>query len=346
MFKLRLPYFFTNFFSIHFTLLVCALVSVPHMEVAAKGSDSLILYSGRSEELIGPLIKEFNELKNFQIKVRYGKTAEMAALLLEEGKHSPADLFFAQDAGALGALAKANRLSPLPQPILGLVENRFRSEKGLWIGISGRARVIVYNSAKLKKEDLPREIFDFCNPEWKNRIGWAPTNGSFQGFITALRILEGEEKARQWLTCIKDNGAKSYPKNTPIVAAVGSGEIDIGFVNHYYLHRFLQDFGEGFQARNYYLPSGSPGNLVNVAGVGLLVSSKRKQQSLEFVKFLLSPSSQEYFTNKTYEYPLLENIETNPQLAPLKNIKTPVLDLSNLEDLKGTLELLQKTGAL
>ena len=315
-------------------------------QLLAANSDALIIYSGRSEELIGPLINTFNSQNKSKVRVRYGKTAEMAALILEEGKKSPADVFFAQDAGALGALAKANRLERLSEITLHKVNKRFRSKDDLWVGVSGRARVVVYNTKKLTISDLPRDIFGFCDPEWKNRIGWAPTNGSFQAFVTAIRKIEGEENARRWLLGIQKNAPISYPKNTPIVAAVGSGEIDVGFVNHYYLHRFTEEFGKEFDARNYYIPEGKSRTLINVAGVGILVSSKRKDIAESFIQFLLSPESQNYFTNKTFEYPLVEGIKMNALLSPLMRINTPALDLSALEDLSGTLELLQELGIL
>ncbi|NKB24441.1 MAG: extracellular solute-binding protein [Kiritimatiellae bacterium] len=312
----------------------------------AERDKALILYCGRSETLVGPLIKKFEEETQIDVRVRYGKTAELTATLLEEGTRSPADLFFAQDAGALGALAKENRLTPLPHDLLERVDKRFRSKHGNWIGVSGRARVIVYNTDRLKKEDLPQTIFGFCDPTWKKRIGWAPANGSFQAFVTALRVTQGNKKARQWLTCIQANEPNVYPKNTPIVAAVGAGEIDVGFVNHYYLFRFIAEHGKQFPAKNYVLHSGDPGALVNVAGISILDSSKRKESANRFITFLLSKRSQTYFAEETHEYPLVSGVPASPNLIPLASIQAPNIDLSDLEDLEGTLQLLQELGIL
>jgi iron(III) transport system substrate-binding protein len=104
----------------------------------------------------------------------------MAATILEEGANSPADVYYGQDAGALGALAKAGRFTPLPEDVLNQVEPRFRSPEGFWIGTSGRARTVVYNTNELAEANLPDDMFGFCAPEWQGRIGWAPTNGSFR----------------------------------------------------------------------------------------------------------------------------------------------------------------------
>ncbi len=306
----------------------------------------IIVYSGRGNSLIEPIIEKFTAETGIEVKARYGDSAELAATILEEGKNSPADVFWSQDAGALGALSVEHKLAPLPAEVLEKVDARFRSPEGLWVGTSGRARVVVYNTDRLKPEDLPTSILDFTKPEWKDRLGWAPTNGSFQAFITAMRRQLGEAKTREWIKGIQANNPRVYPKNSAIVAAVGSGEVDAGFVNHYYLFRFLEDQGETFPARNFYNSKGDPGALVNVAGAAILKTSKQKKEAGRFVDYLLSNEAQQFFATETFEYPLVEGVPTNALLVPLSEIETPDLDLSKLDDLAGTLSLLQETGAL
>jgi iron(III) transport system substrate-binding protein len=320
--------------------------SAPAEATSETLNSGLTIYSGRNEELIGELIKQYQDQTGVTVNVKYGDTAELAATILEEGDNSPADLFFAQDAGALGALAKEDRLAALPDEILNKVDQRFRSAEGEWVGVSGRARVVVFNTKTLTETDLPASILEFTDPKWKGRLGWAPTNGSFQAFVTALRVLEGEDKARQWLEGIKANEPKVYEGNGAIVKAVGAGEIDAGFVNHYYVFREIKEQGEGFGARNYFLKDGDPGALVNVAGAGILKTSKNPVAAGNFVNFLLSPTAQQYFSEKTYEYPLIQGVEPNAALPALSEIQTPNLDLSKLDDLQGTLKLLQDVGIL
>ncbi len=308
-------------------------------------SGDLTIYSGRNESLVGPLIEQFEQETGLNVEVRYGSTTEMAATILEEGANSPADIYYGQDAGALGALAKAGRLSSIPQDLLNQVEARFRSPEGLWVGTSGRARTVVYNTNSLTEADLPDDIFGFCAPEWKGRLGWAPTNGSFQAFVTALRVAEGEDRAREWLSCIQANEPGVYPKNTPIVEAAGKGEIDAGFVNHYYLFRFLAEDPD-FPARNYHPRTGDVGGMINVSGVGIVNTTDNREAAEAFIRFLLRQSSQQYFNTETNEYPLSADIPLNPLLTPLSTISTPDIDLSNLDDLDGTLQLLQELGIL
>jgi len=306
--------------------------------------DELTIYSGRSETLVGPLIEQFSQATGVKTSVKYAGTPQLAATLLEEGDKTPADIFFAQDPGGLAAVE--HMLAPLPGDILDRVPAWASSPTGRWVGLSGRARTVVYNTKALTEADLPPDIYDFIDPKWSGRIGWAPTNASFQTMVTAMRSVWGEEKTGKWLEGIQANQPKIYPKNTPIVAAVGSGEIDVGFVNHYYLHRFLAEEGEGFPARNYHPKAGGPGAIIMVAGAGILEQSGNRSAAERFLGFMLSQVAQEFFANKTFEYPLAEGVAVNPGLVPLSEIPNPGLTADQLSGVRGTQQLLRQTGLL
>jgi len=216
---------------------------------AAQGA-SLVLYSGRSESLVGPIIEQFEAATGIDVQVRFAGTPQLAATLLEEGPNTPADVFYAQDPGGLGAVESL--LGQVPERLLARVPEEFRSPEGLWAGISGRARVLVYNTNNVSESDLPDDIFDLTRPEWRGRLGWAPSNGSFQTMVTGMRQLWGEERTRAWLAGIQANDPLVFPNNSSQVAAAAQGEIDVGMVNHYYLFRFLAEEGEDFPARNYH----------------------------------------------------------------------------------------------
>ena len=315
-------------------------------EPLTPGEDALVVYSGRSEELVGPVFEQFEERSGIDVQVRYGDTAELAATILEEGENSPADLFFAQDPGALGALDDEGRLTKLPRGILDRVPAKFRADDGDWVGTSGRARVVAYNTEELSEDELPDSIFGFTDPEWEGKIGWAPTNGSFQAFVTALRVLEGEDRAREWLEGIEANQPFEYSDNLTALEGVASGEVQVAFVNHYYLLQVMEEQGEDVPVRNYYLEGGDPGALVLVAGAGILDAAQNPEAARSFLEYALSEEAQQYFADETFEYPLIEGVEINKELVPLSEIQSPDVDLSNLDDLQGTLELLQETGVL
>lgn len=315
--------------------------------VPASAVERLVVYSGRAESLIGPALEQFTEATGIQVAVRYGGTTELAAAILEEGRNSPADVFISQDAGALGALEKAGRLARLPQELLDKVDERLRSAGGRWVAVSGRARVVAYSTVRIREEELPETVWGFTDSKWRGRIGWPPTNASFQAFVTALRVLEGDERAEAWLRGILANNPRVYPNNAAIVEAISRGEIDVGFVNHYYLYRFLAEQGDAFPVRNYHT-RGDAGAIINVAGVAILETSQKKEAAQRLVEWLLSEEAQRYFATETYEYPVIldAGIAVDPRLVPLEAIETPGLDLSDLDDLEGTLQMLQRVGVL
>jgi iron(III) transport system substrate-binding protein len=319
----------------------------PTASPSATGlSGPLTIYSGRNESLVGPLLERFRTETGLDVQVKYADTSELAATILEEGDASPADVFFAQDGGALGALAAEGRLAGLPESTLDLVDRRFRSPEGVWVGVSGRARVVVYDTRELSEDDLPTSILDYTDPSWKGKIGWAPTNGSFQAFITAFRVLRGEDAARDWLEGIQANEPKVYDGNNAVLAAIAAGEVQVGFVNHYYLMGQLAEQGDDFPVRNHFLPNGDVGALVNVAGAGILTTSPNPTAAQAFVDYLLTEESQEYFAQETYEYPLVAGVPADERLVPLEDIAAPDVDLSDLADLEGTLRLIQEAGVL
>ena len=328
-------------------LLVAAIFPVLAVAVACgqdSGNNALVVYSGRSESLVEPIIQQFRDATGMPVNVKYASTGELAATLLEEGGNSPADLFFAQDPGGLGSVE--DLLDDLPPEILERAPAWARSPDAKWVGISGRARVVVYNTGTLTEADLPDSVWDFTDPKWKGRIGWPPANSSFQAMVTGMRVLWGEARTEEWLRGIMANEPKVFPKNTPTVQAVADGEIDVGFVNHYYLHRFLSEEGEGFGARNYYTRAADPGSVVFAAGAGILKTANNREAAESFLKFLLSLPGQQYFASQTFEYPLVDGVKADRLLPPLGSITKPDIDLADLSDLSGTQALLRKVGAI
>ncbi|RKU39155.1 iron ABC transporter substrate-binding protein [Candidatus Poribacteria bacterium] len=339
---------FKNCFSLFKHILPVLLVLTLVGPVAASNhAETLTIYSGRSKSLVEPIIKQFEEATGIKVEANFGGTTQLAAALLTEGDKSPAALFWAQDAGALGAVSKKEMFEKLPESILTKVASSFRDAEGFWVATSGRARVLAYSPARVKMEELPKSIFDLTQPMWKGRVGWAPTNASFQAFVTSLRVQVGEEKTKEWLLGMKANGVKKYAKNTPIIEALAAGEIDAGLPNHYYLLRFKKSDPEYPVAQTFFKAS-DPGNLVNIAGIGVLKSAENKKAALKFVEFLLSTEAQQYFTSDVFEYPVTEGVTQNENLVPLSELikMAPVFNLNDMDDLDGTVKLLQAVEVL
>lgn len=297
----------------------------------SEGDDPLVVYSGRAEELVGPLLEEFEAESGIELEIRYADSSELAATLIAEGEESAADVFFAQDPASLGAAA--GLMAPLSEETLDLVDGRFHDRDGQWVGTSGRVRVVVHNTGS--DLPLPQTIDDAVDPAWAGQLGVAPTNGSFLAFVSAMILERGEDATREWLEALAANDPVEFDGNAPIVEATDTGELGGGLVNHYYLLR-LRTEGQGNNTENYFIPAGDVGSLVMPAGVGIMANTDSPEAAQEFVDFLLAEEAQTFFATETFEFPLTEGIPQPDGVPPLSEIDAPDIDLS---DLAGVLDL-------
>ncbi|MGH3649067.1 MAG: extracellular solute-binding protein [Acidimicrobiia bacterium] len=310
---------------------IIPLVAVTALVLASCGSDEgngpLVIYSGRSEELVQPLIDRFSDESGIEVDVRYAGSTDLAATLLQEGETTDADVFYAQDPASLGSVASL--LAVLDASLLERVEPRFSDQDGRWVGTSGRVRTFIYNTGT--DIELPQTIDDVTDPEWAGQLGVAPTNGSFLAFVSAMILERGEEATLLWLQDLAANDPQEFDSNSPIVAAADTGEVAGGLVNHYYLLR-LRAEGEGDNAENWFIPAGDVGSLVMPAGAGVVEGTDMPEAASRFVEFLLSETTQEYFATETFEFPLVEGVETAQGLPDIGEIDSPDIDLSELAD--------------
>ncbi len=304
-----------------------------------QDTHSITVYSGRNEKLIGPLLDRFSSSTGIEINVRYADTSQLTATLMEEAHRTPAELFIAQDAAALGALSSAGLLRHIPSETLERIPARFRSPRGDWVGLSGRARVVVYNVDRIRAGQLPRSLAEIAEARFRGRFGVAPNNASFQAHMAAYLARNGKSALEQLLRGMAANEPRIYPKNRPIVEAVINGEIDWGLVNHYYLMRALQQNPDA-PAKNYVMPEADGSGFVNVSGVGLL---RETPHALDLLRFLVSDDAQRYFSEETLEYPLVAGMLPSDVLP--SGDMPPQIDFGAVSSALGpTLELIRDSG--
>lgn len=328
----------------------CALLPwLPAGADERAGAGELVLYCGRGESLVGPIIEQFEKSSGVRVKVKYGSTSQLAGTIIEEGGRSPADVFWAQDAASLGKLATDGYFTKLPAVTLEKVSPRFRSDSGLWVATSGRARVLAYSPKRVSAEELPVSIFELADSKWRGRVGWSPGNASFQAFVTAMRLKHGDARTRQWLVAMKENGARSYgTKNLAIIEGIAAGEIDLGLPNHYYLLRKKKD-DPNYPVEQAFFEPGDIGNLLLVSGAGILKTAKNKVAAERFIDFLLTPeAAQRFLAAQDMEYAVVDGVKNPPQLPSGDKLDetVPEVDLDKIHDIEGTQKMLREVGLL
>jgi iron(III) transport system substrate-binding protein len=329
---------------------------LPHVGVAALAvlglglpacssgsSDSVTVYSGRSEDLVGPLLEQFADETGVDIEVRYGDSADLALQIATEGDQTPADVFISQSPGAVSFLDAEGLLDELDAGALDAVDEQHRASDGHWVGLSGRRRVLVYNEEMVDEADLPASVLDLTDPAYEGQVGVAPSNASFQDFVSVMRASIGDDETRAWLDGMADNDAQTYPNNIAIVEAVGRGEIPFGLVNHYYNEQALADDPD-LPSRNHYFPADDLGALVLVSAATRLASSDVPDDADRLIEFLLGDEAQTFFTEETLEYPLAAGVEPAEGLPPLEGLPLSEIDEDLGSDFEGTIEMIDESG--
>lgn len=313
---------------------------------AADTSSPLVIYSGRSEALVGPLFTQFTEKTGIEVDVRYNSTGALATQALAEKQQTPADVFFFQETGYLTVLGKAGLVQPLPQKLIQPVAKNYVDANHFWVATSARARVLTYNTKKIKPSDLPASLADLPDPRWQGKLGWAPTNASLQAHIGALRHLWGQTQTTTWLKKFIADKPASYPSNSAQVLAVGRGEIDIAWTNHYYMHQLKKQQPDLPVANYTFTKPQDAGNILMLAGIGMRAGTPRQKEAEKLIEFLLSPEVQNDITQKSFEYPTRTGITPNPQLPSIEALNLAPVQQEWLSDVDPSFKLLQEVGAL
>lgn len=331
-------------------LLVPALLTLALVATACGGTDdgqTLTIYSGRSEKLVGPIFAEFEAVTGVTLEVRYGSSNDLALAISTEGEKTSADIFLSRSPGPAGFLDDQGMLAPIDTTVLERVNPNDRSPDGTWVGFAGRARVLVYNIDEVEQVDLPNSVFDLTGPDYRNLVAVPGSNSSFQDWFTVFRLRNGDDVAVGWLNDMVANGARFYPKNRAIVEAVGRDEIRFGLVNHYYNHQEVAANGDAQRSANHSFAPGDDGGLMIIATAAILNKSDEKDLANRLLTHLLSDSQQRYLTDTVFEYPLAIGVEAAETLPPAPADTVGAVEIADVAaEFTRTIEIIEASGVL
>lgn len=300
----------------------------------------LTLYLGRGEGGLYENVLEAIRKRNpgLNLEVRRGSTAALANTIVAEAEAGVrrADIFWAVDSGAIGLVSDAGLARPLPADLTGQLKTGFQYPQ--WAPVTGRIRTLPYNTERLTPEQIPDSVMALADSDFS--IGWAPAYASFQSFVTAMRLLEGDKATADWLRGVSER-AKSYAGELGVVMGVERGEVDLGFANHYYTLRLKS--GKPDASVDLAFSNNDAGCLVNASGV---LALSEGDLPVNFIRYLLSREVQSYLASEAYEIPLVEGVAPPQGLPSLDRISPPEVDLTRLADLRPTLDLMRSVGVL
>ncbi len=328
-------------------LLVAAATLLTACGSSSHGGNTITLYNGQHEQTTAALVAAFERQTGIKVAVRSGDEAELGNQILQEGANSPADVFYTENTPVLEDLREKGLLAPVASSTLAAVPARYDSAQGGWVGVSARVSVLVYNTSLLDPAELPDSILALAEPQWKGKLGFAPSETDFQPLITSIVKLDGAATAERWLRGLRAN-AKVYPDNETVVSQVNNGESAIGPINHYYWYRLRAELGSGgMHSALHYYARGDPGDLLDVSGAAVLKSSTHQAEAQTFLAFLVSRSGQETIAHShSYEYPLRPGVPPATGLKPFADIHPVSLTPAELGDGSTALAMEQKLGLL
>ncbi len=324
-----------------------AVLAATMLTSCSNDSDKLVIYNAQHAELIEPIAKDFTEKTGIEVEVRDGSDLEMANQLVTEGKASPADVFLTENSPAMSLVQSDGLFQPLEQQTLDNIPARYRPDDNSWTGFSARSTVMVYNTDKVSKDELPTSLTDLADPEWKGRISFSPTGADFQAIVAGYLALEGEDATKEWLEGLKANGTV-YDGNDVVLESVNSGQTDAGIIYHYYWYRDQEESGENSDnTQLHFFKNQDPGAFLSLSGAGVLANGDHNADAQKFVEYLTSVEGQQAIADSyALEYPLNPEVDLDRAgVPPLSSLEPPDVTVSELDSQK-VVQLMTEVGFL
>lgn len=309
---------------------------------------SLTLYSAQHEQLTDLLAKDFEKATGISVSVRDGEGPALAAQLVAEGAATPADVYFTENSPELMLLEEKGLLAPVNTDTLKTVPARYDSPTGTWLGVVARENVLAYNTTKVQAGQLPASLFDLAQPQWKGKIGIAPSDADFLPLVSAVLATKGHDATVEWLKGLRKN-AQIFDDDEGVVAAVNRGAVATGLINNYYWARLHVGLGDAAtKSAVYHFPNGDVGALVVISGAAILKASKNTDAAQKFLAYLVSERGQKLMAEShiDFEYPLRAGVAADPILKPFDQLSPPPIDVQKLGDDSQAAKLLREAGLL
>lgn len=323
-----------------------AVVAAPLL-TACGGDDGpyITVYNAQHEELLAEVAPIFEEETGIDVRLRSGKDLELANQLVAEGEASPADVFLTENSPAMTLVDNAGLFTKVDQETLDLIPEQYVPSNQNWLGFIARSTVLVHNDS-VGADELPESILELAEPEWAGRVAFSPTGADFQAIVSAVVATEGEERAREWIQGLADNGTV-LENNLVVMEAVNAGEVDTGIIYHYYWYRDQKEAGENSDdSQLHFFGDQDPGAFVSVSGAGVLASSDKQEDAQAFVNFLASEEGQQAIADSyALEYPLNPDVSLEPPVKPFEELEPPRLDVASLNS-EPVVEMMQDAGLL
>ena len=326
---------------------IVAVLAATMLTSCSNDSDKLVIYNAQHAELIEPIAKDFTEKTGIEVEVRDGSDLEMANQLVTEGKASPADVFLTENSPAMSLVQSDGLFQPLEQQTLDNIPARYRPDDNSWTGFSARSTVMVYNTDKVSKDELPTSLTDLADPEWKGRISFSPTGADFQAIVAGYLALEGEDATKEWLEGLKANGTV-YDGNDVVLESVNSGQTDAGIIYHYYWYRDQEESGANSDnTQLHFFKNQDPGAFLSLSGAGVLANGDHNADAQKFVEYLTSVVGQQAIADSyALEYPLNPEVDLDRAgVPPLSSLEPPDVTVSELDSQK-VVQLMTEVGFL
>ena len=317
-------------------------------QAAISATTTLTLYSAQHQQAVDMIINAFTKATGIKVRSHHGEAPEIAAQIIREGAHSPADIYFTENSPELVLLAEKGLLSKVDANTLAQVPAKYSAPNGEWVGVLARENVLAFNPKMIQDADLPASLLDLAQPAWKGKIAIAPSDADFLPLVKAVAELKGRPAALAWLKGLKAN-AQSFDDDEGVVAAVERGAIATGVINNYYWARLrTEQGGDKTVSQIHHFGNGDVGALINVCGAAVLKSSPHQAEAQRFVAFLVSKPTQEMLADSDidFEYPLARDVAANKLLKPFDQLQPPPLTVAQLGDDREAAQLLRQAGLL